>query len=980
MTLILRRAVPIAVFSGLLSIIGCGGGDDDGPAGPGPTPVATSIAISSGDNQTALIGTAVAIAPAVIVRDQNGAAFAGAVVTFTVETGGGSVAGATDTTDASGIARAGSWTLGTAAGSNTLLAASAGLTGSPVRFIATASTATPVATTIALSAGNNQSAPSGTPVAVAPAVIVRDQFGAPFPGAIVTFAVATGGGSVAGAIDTTDASGIARAGSWTLGPAAGANTLTATAPGLAGSPVLFSATATAVAPVATTIALSEGNNQSAAVNAAVAIAPAVIVRDQFGAAIGGTIVTFSIESGGGSVVGATDTTDVNGIARVGSWTLGATAGANTLLATAAALSGSPVRFTATATSLLPNWTIMVYLAADNNLTLAGVGDIDEMEAAGADPRVKVVVQAEFSPQQLALVDATAADINRPNFNTFRYEVAGQLPNVSGPNGAAEDIGNRNMTDPNDLIDFVEWAKTNHPAEHYALVLWNHGGGYTGLLQDVTTAGNDLMSVDQLRTALQGTGPIDFIDFDMCLMGAYETLVTIDGFADFVAFAEEVVPGEGNPYTEIIDAIQANPTADARTVAQIFVEEFHTSFIGNQASTTKSAYDLAGFAAFETKLDALAMSLRANLPALETAIATAAASAQAFEFPQLKDCVDFLQRLRAEVTDPTIDAQIDEVIAEATGSFRVANRARTGDGRAVGGGAASMDGANGLTVLMPSGGASDRLADMGPGSFAEYAQRYAGTEWTLFLTDWLLGGSSSANVDQGSLQFEMYLVWQSGAVEAGADVDLWVFEPNGNLFIPYVGTVTPNGVLTNDSYDDDTYYEGYFTNRFIEAGTYLFFANLYTDPLDFRPLYDVIYRNGQASEFTALYDPDFPELSLLSSWLDDPTPTPEEIEAGAYTDLHLAATLSDVGGEARGARSARAIAAKSDPGASLASSAALRRLTPAQLDVARGAQKEIARKRAESAAQRADAQAAFVEGAARGLRGAKSAIDRAPVMR
>jgi hypothetical protein len=100
-------------------------------------PVATQMALNAGDKQTASLGAAVKIAPSVIVKDAKNDPVAGTTVTFAVATGGGSVTGASAVTNAAGIATAGSWTLGTTAGANTLTATSAGLSGSPVTFTAT---------------------------------------------------------------------------------------------------------------------------------------------------------------------------------------------------------------------------------------------------------------------------------------------------------------------------------------------------------------------------------------------------------------------------------------------------------------------------------------------------------------------------------------------------------------------------------------------------------------------------------------------------------------------------------------------------------------------------------------------------------------------------------------------------------------------------------------------------------------------------
>jgi len=316
----------------------------------GSTPA--SIAAFAGDNDYALAGTAVIVAPAVIVKDSTGNPVAGVAVTFAVASGGGSVTGASQTTGANGVATVGSWTLGaTQFASNTLRATATGssISGNPVTFTATG---TGPASQIAPTAGNGQSATVGTSVATAPAVLVRDRFGNPVPGVAVTFAIVNGGGGITGASQTTGPTGVATVGSWKLGTTAGLDSLSATAAGsgITGNPAVFVATAVAAAPAS--IAVSAGNNQSATVSTSVTVAPAVIVKDSLGNPVSGVSVTFAVATGGGSVTGATPATGANGVAAVGSWTLGAAAGANTLTATASGsgIAGNPVTFTATGTS------------------------------------------------------------------------------------------------------------------------------------------------------------------------------------------------------------------------------------------------------------------------------------------------------------------------------------------------------------------------------------------------------------------------------------------------------------------------------------------------------------------------------------------------------------------------------------------------------------------------------------------------------
>ena len=121
--------------------------------------------------------------------DQNGAAFSGAVVSFAVIAGGGTLSDTTVTTDANGRA-ATRLTLGSEPGTNTVTATVDGL--QPVTFTATATDQAPHSLTKV--SGERQQGPASTQLAAPLVVSVLDQDGSPFAGAIVTFSVAAGGG------------------------------------------------------------------------------------------------------------------------------------------------------------------------------------------------------------------------------------------------------------------------------------------------------------------------------------------------------------------------------------------------------------------------------------------------------------------------------------------------------------------------------------------------------------------------------------------------------------------------------------------------------------------------------------------------------------------------------------------------------------------------------------------------------------------
>jgi adhesin/invasin len=340
---------------------------------PGPASV---LSIVAGDGQSAAAGSMVATLPAVKVSDAFGNGIAGFAVTFAVASGGGAITGGVATTNASGVATVGSWTLGTTVGPNTLTASSAGLTPASVTFTASGGAGAPAA--VVAQAGNNQTATAGGPVATVPSVKVTDANGNAISGFTVVFAPGAGSGSVTGGTAVTNSSGSAAVGSWTLGTTPGPQSLTATASGLSGSPMTFAATA--VAPVPARVVLNDGDGQTANAGSPLAVAPAVRVVDAAGIGVPGFTVTFAVTGGGGGVTGGEALTNVNGFASVGSWVMGRTPGTNTLTATAGSLQGSPVTFTATAVAAAP--ATIVIVAGDGQSAAAG-------SAVPTAPAVKV---------------------------------------------------------------------------------------------------------------------------------------------------------------------------------------------------------------------------------------------------------------------------------------------------------------------------------------------------------------------------------------------------------------------------------------------------------------------------------------------------------------------------------------------------------------------------------------------------------------
>jgi adhesin/invasin len=327
---------------------------------------AAKVAAKAGTNgQSGSINAPITTPPAVVVQDQFGNAVPGVAVTFALGAGGprnGTITGASPTTDAAGAAALTSWTLGSAAGPDTVTATAAGFAGggNPVTFIDFGNTVPPGSITAV--GGNAQTDTARGTLPVVLSVKVLDAGSSPIGNATVSWTVTGGGGAIT-PTSTTDISGVATA-QWTLGSVAGPQSATATISPLSAP---FSATATPATP--TQLLKTAGDAQSATVNTTVATAPSVKVTDQFGNAVGGVGITFAVPATHGSVTGASTATASNGIATLGSWTLDSVAGANTLTATAGvALAGNPATFTATGTAGLVSANLSTVAAGTASIT------------------------------------------------------------------------------------------------------------------------------------------------------------------------------------------------------------------------------------------------------------------------------------------------------------------------------------------------------------------------------------------------------------------------------------------------------------------------------------------------------------------------------------------------------------------------------------------------------------------------------------
>jgi len=296
------------------------------------------------------------------------------------------------------------------------------------------------------------------------------------------------------------------------------------------------------------------------------------------------------------------------------------------------------------------WTVMVYMSGDNNLEDYIVKDIElELGLAGSNAEVKIVALADRGP---------GYDTSRGDWQGTKlyYVTRGMLADSAS---AVADWGERNMGDPQTLIDFVSWAKTNHPADRYLLYFWGHGWnwhpGY--VMEDDTSA--DTLDYGELKAAIPQLGFIDVVGFDGCNMASIEVYKLWQGKATAVAASQEYVNWNGIEYDTVIAQLLANPymTADAVAVASA-----QSAIVqGGERTWSAVAVDTR-LGTLLTATDQFAVALNNGLAANRKKYDRAfGATRTMWQAPMDKDLYDMAAEIKLAVSDATIKARAQSVI-------------------------------------------------------------------------------------------------------------------------------------------------------------------------------------------------------------------------------------------------------------------------------------------------------------------------------
>ena len=234
------------------------------------------------------------------------------------------------------------------------------------------------------------------------------------------------------------------------------------------------------------------------------------------------------------------------------------------------------------------WVIYWYICGSNlesNMKLASV-NLKELFSVPLPENIKVVIQTGGA-KKWHTDGIPSKSLARFVYDSKGFHEVEKLPDAS-------------MGTASTLREFLAFANKKYPADHRALVIWNHGGGSLGgVCWDEKY--NDVIGLNALRSALVGAmqenvanPPLDLICFDTCLMASLETANSLHGFARYMAASQEIMPGHGLDYGKVLNELVKNPGMDGAELGKVICDTYfaHSAEKGTQDVVTFSVLNLS----------------------------------------------------------------------------------------------------------------------------------------------------------------------------------------------------------------------------------------------------------------------------------------------------------------------------------------------------------------------------------------------------
>lgn len=232
------------------------------------------------------------------------------------------------------------------------------------------------------------------------------------------------------------------------------------------------------------------------------------------------------------------------------------------------------------------WTVMVFINGKNDLEIAGLLNVNQMEKVGSGKDINIVVEHGRI--------AGHTDLDGDWTGSRRMLVTKDNDENKITSRVLMETRTVDMGDYKRVVDFMKWTKRKFPAKRYVLIIWNHGTGWMdprkddgkGILFDDETG--NYVRTPQIGKILKEAYPVDILAFDACLMQMTEVAYEVKDYAKVIVGSEETIPGMGYPYDLFLGAMARKPEMKTEETGAIMVEAFRMFYDAYKKNTTLSA--------------------------------------------------------------------------------------------------------------------------------------------------------------------------------------------------------------------------------------------------------------------------------------------------------------------------------------------------------------------------------------------------------
>ena len=288
----------------------------------------------------------------------------------------------------------------------------------------------------------------------------------------------------------------------------------------------------------------------------------------------------------------------------------------------------------------------------------------ELAAALLPPNVNIAVHYDQSEadRQITPVSNPALCANTVSDGGCRWGTSGRAiiqPDTDPDNIATtfELLGesHEDSGDGETLRSFISWAIGTARADHYGLVMWNHGAGIQGFNFDNRGDENgDKMRIGEMVQALTAvnlgtaSGKFDLVAFDACLMSMAEVGYALSPFATTIVASQDVEVATGYYYPDALSILARRPDlVTGNDLASHLVVSFQDRYQGNaHGADTHAAADGGQYAELASRIESFTSAVQDHALSQDwLMVRQARAAAASFQnHPEYRDLGQFFQGL------------------------------------------------------------------------------------------------------------------------------------------------------------------------------------------------------------------------------------------------------------------------------------------------------------------------------------------------